>query len=92
MSNHSKDEAFHKCLAQEHNKRTCHLDLHTMSSMLNVKLESCEYQLFKYFGLTWPGIKIRSIEYKEDTVTLDQSLVNFLTSSTMCFEIDYYYN
>jgi len=41
-----------KCLVQGHNKRIYRLvHLHTIPLMLNVKQESCEYHLFKSFGL-----------------------------------------
>jgi len=36
--------------------------------MLNVKLESCEYQLLKHFGLTRPGIETRSTDYEADAL------------------------
>jgi len=42
-----------KCLAQGHNKRTFQLGLHIIP--LNVNQGSCEYLLFKAFGLTHPG-------------------------------------
>jgi len=39
-------------IVQGHNKQTCWFVLHTILLILNVKQENCEYQLFKYLGLT----------------------------------------
>jgi len=39
-------------IAQMHNKRTCRLVFHTIHLMLNAKQGSCEYELFKSYGLT----------------------------------------
>ena len=44
-----------KCLAQEHNKRTCWLVLHNLLLMPSVKQGSCEYHFLKSFGMTRQG-------------------------------------
>jgi len=45
-----------KCLTQGHNKRTCRLfSLHYPFNAERQKQESCEYQLFKWFGMIWGG-------------------------------------
>jgi len=36
--------------------------------MLNVKEESCEYQLLKSFGLIRPGNRTRSIDYEANAL------------------------
>jgi len=37
--------------------------------MLNVKQDSCEYQLFKSLGLTRRGIQTKSTDYEADALT-----------------------
>jgi len=47
--------------------------------MLNVKQGSCEYQLFKSFGLTRPGNKPRSAYYEANAL-ITESRASFVNS------------
>jgi len=56
QSNHSKIEAISLiALPNDKTSELTNLSLHYLFLMLNVKPGSCEYQLFKSFGLTRPG-------------------------------------
>jgi len=60
QSNHSKVEAIPlSALPKDATSELAGLPSHYLSFMLNVKQESCEYQLFKSFDLTRPGNRIQ---------------------------------
>jgi len=64
QSNHSKVEAIPlSALPKDTIRANLPAYLHAIPLMLNVKQGSCEYQHFKYFGLTRPGIERRSTAY-----------------------------
>jgi len=52
--------------------------------MLNVKLESCEYQLLKYHGPTGPGIESKTTDYETVALTQDYApaVIDFWYDST----------
>jgi len=58
--------------------------------MLNVKQESCDYQLLKSFSLTWPGNQPRSAEYDSDALTTRHMPVNVNLTREYFFVFVYY--
>jgi len=59
---HSKVVAIQFSALPKNTSELAGLSLHYPSFMLNVKQESCEYQLLKSFGLTQPGNRFKGLQ------------------------------